>query len=159
MNYYTRRYVKPGDLNAANRLFGGQLLSWIDEEAAIFASCQMKRDHIVTKYISEINFMRPGCTGDIIEFGFELVDAGRTSITIKCQVRNKKTQEVIIAIEKLVFVALGENGKPTEHGYVVKSGVTVLPVAHNSKNDFRNPALHPGKSKSNPGKIQPLAVH
>lgn len=124
MNYYTRRFIKPGDLNATNRLFGGQLLSWIDEEAAIFAACQMKRDHILTKYISEINFMRSSRTGDVIEFGFELVEVGRTSLTIKCHVRNKKTEEVIISIEKLVFVAIDVDGKPTEHGCVVKDGIT-----------------------------------
>lgn len=120
MNYYTRRFVKPADLNATDRLFGGQLLSWIDEEAAIFAACQMKQDRILTKYISEINFMRSSRTGDVIEFGFELVDVGRTSLTIKCHVRNKKTEEVIISIEKLVFVAIDEYGKPTKHRCVVK---------------------------------------
>ncbi len=118
MNYYTRRFIKPGDLNAANRLFGGQLLSWIDEEAAIFAACQMKRDHIVTKYISEINFMKSSCVGDIIEFGLELADVGRTSLTLKCLVRNKNTREIIISIEKIVFVAIDANGKPEAHGHV-----------------------------------------
>lgn len=34
MKYYSRRLVKPEHLNPANTLFGGQLLSWIDEEAA-----------------------------------------------------------------------------------------------------------------------------
>ncbi len=117
MNYYTRRFVKPVDLNAANRLFGGQLLSWIDEEAAIFAACQMKREHIVTKYMSEINFLKSSQTGDVIEFGLELVDAGRTSLTVKCHVRNKNTYELIITVERIVFVAIDADGKPTEHGY------------------------------------------
>ena len=117
MKYYTRRFIRPGDLNTANRLFGGQLLSWIDEEAAIFAACQMKRNHKVTKYISEINFMKSGCVGDIIEIGLELAEVGRSSLTVKCQVRNKNNHEIIISIERIVFVSINGNGKPVPHGY------------------------------------------
>ena len=126
MNYYTRRFVKPVDLNAANRLFGGQLLSWIDEEAAIFAACQMKRDHIVTKYMSEINFLKSSQTGDVIEFGLGLVDTGRTSLTVKCHVRNKNTHDLIITVERIVFVAIDSEGKPTEHGYIRQDGTLDL---------------------------------
>ncbi len=32
MKFYSRKLIKPGDLNANNTLFGGQLLKWIDEE-------------------------------------------------------------------------------------------------------------------------------
>ena len=117
MNYYTRRFVRPNDLNVSDSLFGGQLLSWIDEEAAIFASCQMKHDRVVTKYMSEIDFMASARLGDILEFGLEVTDSGRTSITTRCEVRNKKTQAVVITVDRIVFVAINEDGKPIPHGY------------------------------------------
>lgn len=117
MKFYSRRVVKPTDLNPSNKLFGGQLLSWIDEEAAIFAGCQMKTDYIVTKYISEVNFQLSATCGDIIEFGLSVVHVGCSSLTVQCVVRNKKTNEIIISIEKMVFVALDKQGKPTAHGY------------------------------------------
>ena len=41
MKYRTRKLVKPSDLNPRRTLFGGQVLKWIDEEAAIFAICQL----------------------------------------------------------------------------------------------------------------------
>jgi hypothetical protein len=41
MNFYTRKWVKPQDLNAHGTLFGGSLLSWIDEEAAIYSIIQL----------------------------------------------------------------------------------------------------------------------
>lgn len=128
MNYYTRRFIKPGNLNAANRLFGGQLLSWIDEESAIFASCQMKRDHIVTKTMSEINFMKSSCAGDVIEFGLELVRAGRTSVTVRCHVRNKNTHEGIVSVDEIVFVAIDAKGKPVAHGYVAQDNNNATPL-------------------------------
>lgn len=120
MKYYTRRFVRPNDLNISDRLFGGQLLSWIDEEAAIYASCQMQHDRVVTKYMSEIDFKTSARLGDILEFGLEVVDAGRTSITTRCEVRNKKSQVAVITIDRIVFVAIGDNGKPIPHGYTVK---------------------------------------
>ena len=115
MKYRTRKLVKPSDLNARRTLFGGQVLKWIDEEAAIFAICQLGSPNIVTKAMSEINFVRTAKEGDIIEFGMELSEVGNTSITISCDVRNKNTKESIIRIEKIVFVLLDDNGKPTAH--------------------------------------------
>ncbi len=116
MKFYSRRIIKPTDLNPSNVLFGGALLSWIDEEAAIFAACQMKTQRLVTKFISEINFTSSARSGDVIEFGLKVADVGTTSLTVACVVRNKATQESIIEIEKMVFVAMGEDGKPVPHG-------------------------------------------
>jgi acyl-CoA thioesterase YciA len=116
MNYRTRKLIKPGDLNARGTLFGGQLLKWIDEEAAIFTICQLGDRNIVTKLMSEIDFVRTANVGDIIEIGMEVVKFGTTSITIKCDVRNKNSKESIITIEKIVFVLLDENGVPKAHG-------------------------------------------
>lgn len=116
MNYRTRKLIKPGDLNARGTLFGGQLLKWIDEEAAIFTICQLGNKNIVTKLMSEIDFVRTAEVGDIIEIGMEVVKFGTTSITIKCDVRNKNTKESIITIDRIVFVLLDDNGVPKPHG-------------------------------------------
>ena len=115
MIYRTRKLIKPGDLNARGTLFGGQLLKWIDEEAAIFAICQLGSPNIVTKAMSEIDFVSTAKTGDIIEFGMDLVNFGNTSVTMCCDVRNKNTKESIIRIDKIVFVLLDEDGKPKAH--------------------------------------------
>jgi acyl-CoA thioesterase YciA len=91
-------------------------LEWIDEEAAIFAICQLGSSNIVTKAMSEINFVTTGKVGDVLEFGMDLVSVGTTSITLCCDVRNKQTKQSIIRIDKIVFVLLDENGKPKPHG-------------------------------------------
>ncbi|MCE9787242.1 acyl-CoA thioesterase [Shewanella chilikensis] len=116
MKYYSRRLVKHEHLNPAGALFGGQLMSWIDEEAAIFAACQMKSVSHVTKLISEINFMTPAKLGDVIEFGLELISLGHTSITIRCEVRNKLNLAPIVSIDKMVFVNVNGAGLPVPHG-------------------------------------------
>ena len=104
MQYKTRKLIKPTDLNARGTLFGGQLLKWIDEEAAIFAFCQADTPHLVTKAMSEIEFVSPVMVGDIIEFGCELIELGNSSISVKMTVRNKQTKKIIITIDKIVFV-------------------------------------------------------
>lgn len=116
MNFHTRKWVKPEDLNPNESLFGGRLLAWIDEEAVIYAIIQLENKHVVTKYMSEINFISAPKQGDIVELGIEAIDFGRTSITMRCEVRNKLTREPILEIEKLVFVNLDESGKPAPHG-------------------------------------------
>ena len=116
MNYHTRKWIKPEDLNPNHTLFGGRLLQWIDEEAALYAIVQLETPRCVTKYISEINFVSSAKQGDIIEIGIEATDFGNTSIVLTCDVRNMMTRETIITIDKIVFVALDENGHPQKHG-------------------------------------------
>lgn len=116
MNYHTRKWIKPEDLNPNQTLFGGRLLQWIDEESALYAIVQLETPRCVTKYMSEINFVSSAKQGDIIEIGIEAVAFGKTSITLTCLVRNMMTRQTIITIEKLVFVGVDEEGKPTEHG-------------------------------------------
>lgn len=116
MRYYSRKWIRPEDLNANNTLFGGSVLRWIDEEAAIFVSCQLEGARVVTKFMSEIDFVSSARNGDVIEIGTELVRFGKTSVTVACQVRNKFTQETIVKIDKIVYIMLDENGNPAPHG-------------------------------------------
>ncbi|WP_299211169.1 hotdog domain-containing protein [uncultured Dokdonia sp.] len=116
MNFHTRKWIKPEDLNPNGTLFGGRLLEWIDEEAALYAIIQLENPRTVTKYMSEIDFRASAKKGDIIEIGIEIVAFGSASLTLQCEVRNKMTREVIITIERIVMVGLDEEGKAKPHG-------------------------------------------
>ncbi|MCF3108589.1 acyl-CoA thioesterase [Niabella sp. CC-SYL272] len=116
MRFHTRKWVKPEDLNPNQSLFGGRLLQWIDEEAALYAIIQLENTHVVTKFISEINFIASPRQGDIIEIGIVATKFGNTSLTLRCEVRNKMTHEPILSIDRMVFVNLDKNGKPAPHG-------------------------------------------
>lgn len=116
MNYHTRKWVKPEDLNPNHSLFGGRLLQWIDEEAALYAIIQLENTKVVTKFISEINFVSSAKQGDIIEIGIEASHFGSSSITLKCDVRNKMTHQTIITVDKIVMVNLDNDGNPAPHG-------------------------------------------
>ncbi len=121
MKFYSRKLIKPGDLNANNSLFGGALLKWIDEEAGIYAMTKLDSKQVVTKFISEIDFVSSAKQGDVIEIGLEFKAIGRTSITFSCIVRNVFTKKAIIAIEKIVFVKIDAEEKPVPHGKTIET--------------------------------------
>ncbi len=116
MRFHTRKWIKPQDLNPNRTLFGGRLLEWIDEEAALYSIIQLENPRTVTKYMSEIDFKSSAREGDIIEIGMDVVKFGSASLTLRCEVRNKMTREVIISIDKIVMVALDEKGNAKPHG-------------------------------------------
>lgn len=117
MQFLSRRLVMPNDLNYANSLFGGRALEWIDEEAAIYAICQLETNCLVTKHMGEISFESPAMQGDIVEFGLETKRVGKTSITVSCLVRNKATKKTICFADDIVFVQVDPvSRKPVPHG-------------------------------------------
>jgi len=117
IEFTTRKWVRPEDLNANGTLFGGSLLKWIDEEATIYAILQLGNRRVVTKIISEINFVAAAIEGDLIEM--DLVDTkfGTTSITMRAEVRNMISRKNILTVDRILFVGLDEDGKPLPHGY------------------------------------------
>ena len=116
MRFHTRKWVKPEDLNPNGTLFGGQLLAWIDEELALYTIIQLENYRVVTKHMSEINFKSSARQGDIVEIGIDVVKFGNTSLVLRCIVRNMMTREIIISIDTITMVNLGEDGKPKAHG-------------------------------------------
>lgn len=116
MRFHTRKWVKPQDLNPNRSLFGGRVLEWIDEECALYAIIQLENPRVVTKFMSEINFQNSAVEGDIIEIGIEVLNFGTSSLSLRCEVRNKMTRKTILTVENIVMVSLGNEGKPAPHG-------------------------------------------
>lgn len=122
MIFLSRRLILPSDLNYANSLFGGRALAWIDEEAAIYAICQLETNCLVTKHIGAINFESPAQQGDVVEFGLSTKAVGRTSITVTCMLRNKATKKTICLADDIVFVKVDpETKEPIAHGKTLES--------------------------------------
>lgn len=117
IEFTTRKWVRPEDLNANSTLFGGSLLKWIDEEATIYAIIQLGNRRVVTKIISEINFVASAVEGDLIEMGLVATKFGNTSITMRAEVRNMITGKTILTVDHIVFVGLDSSGRPLPHGF------------------------------------------
>lgn len=115
MQYSTQRMVMYPHLNAAGILFGGMALSWLDEDAIIYAANLLDSNRIATVKMSEVIFKSAANIGDILISGVALVRIGTTSITVRCELRNKTTNNVIVQVDEVVIVALDYNKKPTAH--------------------------------------------
>lgn len=110
-----RRIVAPQHLNAANTLFGGTLMAWIDEACATYAMCQMQSKRVVTLKFGEVLFKMPAKQNDFLEFYCSTVRVGNSSLTINCEVYTKPLElgetKNLIAKCEATFVNVDSNGK------------------------------------------------
>jgi acyl-CoA thioesterase YciA len=110
-----RVLMMPRDTNAQGTIFGGVILSYIDQAGAIEARRQGSR-LMLTVSMDKIVFHQPVFVGDLISFWTETLRIGRTSITIKvvCEaIRGTDPQKKVLVTEaQVVYVNVGEDRKP-----------------------------------------------
>lgn len=117
--HINRRLVMSKDLNGANKLFGGTILAWIDEQAYIEVISLLKSTNVVTKFISEIEFISGAKVGDVVEIKTIFSKAGKTSVTLRVEVFNFTTQKNIAIVNQIIMVNVDENGHPKPHGLII----------------------------------------
>ena len=71
--------VRPEHLNGSGRLFGGQLMSWIDEVAGL-AAIRHSHHNVTTASVDNLRFMRPVYQGDLVVLIGQLTFVGKTSM-------------------------------------------------------------------------------
>ena len=115
------------DIGVHNNLFGGVLLSHLDEAAAAFVSQKIDSSRIVTLKISEVLFKEPIRVGHLVKIYGEMVRIGNTSATVKLEARRHKVdsgkQKIACKVE-LVFVKIDEDGEPSPISKKVKEMFT-----------------------------------
>ncbi|HEX7678033.1 MAG TPA: hotdog domain-containing protein [Thermoanaerobaculia bacterium] len=111
-----RVLMMPRDTNAHGTIFGGVILSYIDQAGAIEARRQGSR-LMLTVSMDKIVFHEPVFVGDLVSFWTETLRIGTTSITVKvvCEViRGADPQKKVMVTEaQVVYVNVGDDGKPT----------------------------------------------
>lgn len=110
-----RVVLMPKDTNAHGTIFGGVILSYIDQAGAIEARRQGCR-FMVTVSMDKVVFHEPVFVGDLVSFWTETVRIGNTSITVKviCEAirGTNPDQKVIVTEATVVYVNVGEDRKP-----------------------------------------------
>lgn len=111
--------IVPATFNALNgkneNVFGGWIMSQMDIAASIpaFKAC---KGAVVTRAVSNLEFINPAFLGDLINLYAEVTKTGNTSITIAVQViaerKPAKPEFVEIARADMIFVAVNRFGKP-----------------------------------------------
>ena len=110
-----RLLMMPRDTNAQGTIFGGVILSYIDQAGAIEARRQGVGT-MVTVAMDKVVFHEPVFVGDLISFWCETLRIGNTSITVKVKVEsnrfNDAGKKVLVTEAQVVYVNLGEDRKP-----------------------------------------------
>lgn len=107
--------IQPSDLNGGNRLFGGALLNWIDEVAAIVAMRHAGVKTVTTAAIDHLEFKSGAYLNDLIVLIGYVVYTGTTSMEVRVDTYVESTDGMrrIINRANIILVALDEHNTPT----------------------------------------------
>jgi acyl-CoA thioesterase YciA len=107
--------MMPRDTNAAGTIFGGVILSYIDQAGAEEAICQGAR-RVVTVAMNQVVFHEPVYVGDLVSFYTELLGIGRTSVRVKVRVqaarRSNRDELVDVTEAEITYVNVDRDGRP-----------------------------------------------
>jgi acyl-CoA thioesterase YciA len=104
--------MMPRDTNPLGSIFGGVILSYIDQAGAIGARREVQKaggalPYLLTVAVNRVEFKKPVLVGDVIRFLTRLVRLGRTSITMHIQVEVERGTEVLQVTEaEVVYVGV-----------------------------------------------------
>ena len=107
--------VRPAHINHYGRLFGGQLLKWIDEIAGIVARRHCNAN-ITTAAIDNLQFKAPVFEGQMVVLVGKVTYTGSSSMEIRVDSYTEDLDGIRRVINRayIVMVAIDENGKPLQ---------------------------------------------
>lgn len=109
--------MMPRDTNAHGTIFGGVILSYIDQAGAVEASRHIGQK-LVTVAIKEVVFHQPVRVGDLVSLFASVKRFGRTSVTVAVEVyahrlMTEQPCDVKVTEAELTYVAIDEHCQPT----------------------------------------------
>ncbi len=109
-----RVLMMPRDTNHHGTIFGGVILSHIDQAGAVGAIRRGCRQ-VVTVAMDKVVFAQPVEVGDLVSFYAEVVHVGRTSLKVQVMVeadRRSSGEKVAVTRAEVTYVHIGADGKP-----------------------------------------------
>jgi acyl-CoA thioesterase YciA len=110
-----RVVMMPRDTNPMGTIFGGLILSYIDQAGAVEARKHSER-MLTTVAMHEVKFIAPVFVGDLVSFYTETLKIGNTSVTVRVTVeveRRGVAHEVVrVTQAEVVYVAIDDAGQP-----------------------------------------------
>lgn len=110
------KLILPPDTNHMGTVFGGTVLAYIDEIAAI-AAMKHSQSVVVTASIDTVNFLSTAKAGDILTLEAVVVSTGRTSmeVYVKVECQHLDTGDITTTTTAiLTMVAIDRDGLPTK---------------------------------------------
>lgn len=113
--------VLPPDTNFFGTMFGGKLMAYIDDVAAI-AAMRHSRRQVVTASTDSVDFLYPIHEGNAVSLEAFVTYTGRTSMEVFVKVLSEELltgRRKICAVSFITMVAVDQNGKPVEVPQVI----------------------------------------
>ena len=113
MELVTTKICMALDLGVHGNLFGGNMMSFLDEAAAAYACQICDSAKMVTKKIEEVDFKCPVRVGNLIKIYASVGKFGKTSVTINLEARKHNVhtgKQELVCSTSMVFVKLDEEG-------------------------------------------------
>ena len=115
MELISTHICKASETGMHSNMFGGHMLSLIDESAVVYAMQLCDTPRMVTVMIDQLVFKKPVKVGNLIKIYGEVKVFGKTSITLYIEVRKHNVytglQEIVTHTE-IKFVRIDEEGNP-----------------------------------------------
>jgi acyl-CoA thioesterase YciA len=108
-----RVLMMPRDTNHRGTIFGGVILSHIDQAGAV-AAIALGCRQVVTVAMDQVEFHQPVEVGDLVSYYAEVLEVGRTSVKVRVEVeaRRRDGTEVPVTRADVTYVNLDADGKP-----------------------------------------------
>lgn len=107
--------MMPRDTNAMGTIFGGIILSYIDQAGAVEAH-RVVRGRLVTVAMHEVEFHQPVFVGDLVSFYSSVLRVGKTSISVKVVVEAERRlrggERVKVTEAEVVYVHVDDQNRP-----------------------------------------------
>lgn len=113
MELITTYICKKGDIGVHDNMFGGTLMSLIDDAAASYAAQICDTPRIVTIKIDELVFKRPVKVGSLIKIYGKVIEFGRTSVSLYIEVRKHNVytgEQDVVTHTSIKFVKIDDDG-------------------------------------------------
>jgi len=124
MKLINKKICMGKDIGVHGNVFGGILMSWIDEAAAAFATEYCCTPNMVTLKVGELLFKRPLKVGNHIRLYGDVAHLGKTSIILNIEARKYNVysgEETVVCVTSITFVRIDEDGYPTPIGETVRN--------------------------------------
>jgi len=115
MELITTYICKKGDIGVHDNMFGGTIMSLIDDAAASYTAQICDTQRVVTLKIDELIFKKPVKVGSILKVYGDVIEFGNTSITVEIDVRKHNVytgMQETVTHTKMKFVRIDDDGKP-----------------------------------------------
>ncbi|MCR5299182.1 MAG: hypothetical protein K6D57_07815 [Paludibacteraceae bacterium] len=117
MELISTHIVMTDDIGVNGNLFGGRMMSWLDDASVGFATQVIRNPNVLTLKISECVFHRPSKLKNLIKIYGEVKHIGHTSITVGIEARRAdviKGTEELVCSTNILLVQVDAHGKPSE---------------------------------------------